>query len=117
VVSAVAASGSVGLAYITGHQLLHQRFALAQGPLRAAINTHRHWAHLLIFGSGAYMVVAVLAAWALGGPSALVSQWGARETVAAWRVPALVLLVVAGIVVLVLVVLTGDAGARAVWNP
>jgi hypothetical protein len=117
VVAAVVGAGSVGLAYLTGRQLYHQRFALAQGPLRDAINTHRHWAHLLIVAAAAYVVVAALAAWALGGPSALVSGWGARATVTAWRVPALALLVLGALVVLVLVVLTGDAGARAVWNP
>jgi len=117
VVSAVLATGAVGLSYLSGHQLLNQRFAGAQGPLRDAINAHRHWAHLLIFASGAYAVIAVLGAWALGGPSALASGWGARETRASWRIPAIVLLIVGALVVLVLVILTGDAGARAVWNP
>jgi len=117
VVSAFLAAGSVGLAYLSGHQLLNQRFASAQGPLLDAINTHRRWAHLLIVAAGLYLLVALLAAWALGGPSALASGWGARETVAAWRVPALTLLVVGALAVIVLVVLTGDAGARAVWNP
>ena len=117
VVSAVLATGAVGLSYLSGHQLLNQRFAGAQGPLRDAINAHRHWALLLIFASGAYAVIAVLGAWALGGPSALASGWGARETRASWRIPAIVLLIVGALVVLVLVILTGDAGARAVWNP
>jgi len=117
VVSAFVAAGSVGAAYITGHQLNTQRFALAQGPLRDAIDAHRHWAHLLIFAAAAYVVVAVLAAWALGGPSALVSGWGARATVPGWRVPALLLLVLGALAVLVLVFLTGEAGAREVWGP
>ncbi len=117
VVTAVLAAGSVGLAYVTGHALNNQRFADAQGPLLDAINRHRHWAHLLIVAAAAYVLVAVLAAWALGGPSSLVSGWGARATVTAWRTPALVLLIVGAVAVLVLVVLTGEAGARAVWNP
>ena len=59
----------------------------------------------------------MLGAWALGGPSALASGWGARETVPAWRIASIVLLLLGALAVLVLVVLTGDAGARAVWNP
>jgi hypothetical protein len=117
VVGTVLAGGSVALAYLSGHQLLNQRFALSQGPLRSAIDRHRHWAHWLLFATAAYVLVVLVAAWALGGPSALASQRGARETVASVRVPVLALLVVGAIVVLVLVVLTGDAGAKAVWNP
>jgi len=59
----------------------------------------------------------VLAAWSLAGSTALASGRGARES----RIPALekvlpVLLVLAAVGVLVLVVLTGDAGSRAVWG-
>ncbi len=117
VVTAVLAGGATGLAYLTGHSLNNQRFAQAQGVLRTAINNHRHWAHLLILATGIYVVIVLVGAWALGGPSALVSGRGARETVAGWAVPMEVLLVVGALVVLVLVVLTGDAGAKAVWNP
>jgi hypothetical protein len=117
VVTSVLAAGGVGLAYLSGHSLNNQRFAQAQGALLDAINAHRHWAHLLILATGFYVVIVLVAAWALGGPSALASGRGARETVAGWAVPVEVLLVIAALVVLVLVVLTGDAGAKAVWNP
>lgn len=117
VVSSVLAGGATALAYLSGHSLLNQRFAQAQGPLRTAIDHHRHWAHLLLFAAAIYVVVVLVAAWALGGPSGMVSEWGARATVASARVPVQVLLVVGALVVLVLVVLTGDAGAKAVWNP
>jgi hypothetical protein len=113
----VLAAGAVGSAYLTGRSLDHQRFATAQGALRDAINTHRHWAHLLLLATGVYVLVVLVAAWALGGPSALVSGRGARPNVAGWGVPMEVLLVLGALVVLVLVVRTGDAGARAVWNP
>ena len=108
---------ALGLAWLSGHQLLNQRFALATGALKQAIDSHRHWAHWLLLVSAAYAVVVLVAAWALGGPSALASGGGARETVAALRLPVVVLLVLGAIAVIVLVVLTGDAGARAVWNP
>jgi hypothetical protein len=117
VVSSVLAAGAVGLAYLSGRSLNNQRFATAQGVLRDAINSHRHWAHLLILATGIYLLIVLVAAWALGGPSALISGRGARQTVAGWGVPMEVLLVIGALVVLVLVVRTGDAGAKAVWNP
>ena len=64
-----------------------------------------------------FTVLVALAAWALGGPSALASGRGARESRFAGQETLLVVLLVASaLVVLVLVGLTGDAGARAVWG-
>ena len=60
--------------------------------------------------------IALLAAWALGGASALASGRGARESkgVVGWI--AMALLVVGSIGLLVLVFLAGDSGAQAVWG-
>ena len=62
-------------------------------------------------------VVCVAAAFLLPGPSGLVSGKGAWEARVAYADKVMpVLLVIAAVVVLVQTVLTGDAGARAVWG-
>jgi uncharacterized membrane protein len=63
-----------------------------------------------------FALLATLGAWVLSGDSGLASGRGAWES----RLPALervmpVLLVLGAVVVLVMVVLVGDSGARAVW--
>lgn len=61
-----------------------------------------------------YAAFAGLAAWALGGASALASGRGARET--RFGIPVAVLLAAAAVALLVTVYLAGDSGARAVWG-
>ena len=57
----------------------------------------RSWGELLRTGSLAFVVVAALGAWALGGPSALASGRGARESQGRRRLVATVLLVVGAV--------------------
>ena len=57
-----------------------------------------------------------MAAWALGGVSALASGRGAQETRGALGMVAAVLLAVASVALLVTLFLAGDSGARAVWG-
>jgi hypothetical protein len=109
-VLAVVAAGAVQLAAMTGDQLktsLHENTAL--------IRTHEHWAGLLQAATWALAGLVVVAWWALPHRSPLPDR-GARGGVRLLSVPLTVLLPVAALVVLVLVVLTGDAGARAVWG-
>jgi hypothetical protein len=109
-VLAVVAAGAVQLAAMTGDQLktsLHENTAL--------IRTHEHWAGLLQAATWALAGLVVVAWWALPHQSPLPDR-GARGGVRLLSVPLTVLLPVAALVVLVLVVLTGDAGARAVWG-
>lgn len=61
-----------------------------------------------------YAVAALVAAWALGGTSALASGRGARET--RFGIPVMALLAVGAISLLVTVYLAGDTGATAVWG-
>ena len=64
----------------------------------------------------AFLVLTLIGAWQLGGPSGLASGKGAKPRGEPWLeavTPAA--LVIVSIVTLVWVVLTGDAGARAVW--
>ncbi|MDQ4007968.1 MAG: hypothetical protein M3211_07740 [Actinomycetota bacterium] len=81
------------------------------------IATHEERGELLFILVLVFAVVALVAAFTMGGPSLLASGAGARRGSArALQVGVGVLLVVAAVLVLVLVILTGDAGSRAVWE-
>ncbi len=97
------------LATLSGEDLLESRPELA--PI---VEEHEERGELLRNVALGYVPVSVLAAWALGGVSALASGRGARET--RWQVPVAALLVVASVVLLVMLFLAGDSGARAVWG-
>lgn len=113
VVLTVVALATVRLAQLSGTAFLEAQPALAQ-----LVQEHQARAELLGNVTMPVMtVVVLLAAWALGGPSALVSGRGARETrhpLAGRVLP--VLLVVVSLAATLGVVLTGDAGSRAVWG-
>ena len=114
----LAAMATLLVAKLSGTSLLNARSYLLQSPVLAArIHTHQTRANQLVLVMLVFTAVALLGAWSLGGPSALASGRGARES----RVAALdrvlpALLVLGAVAVLVWVVLTGDAGARAVWG-
>ena len=83
----------------------------------AVIGTHEDRGELLLTFVLVFAVVALVAAFTMGGPSLLASGAGARRGLARpLQVGVGVLLVVAAVLVLVQVVLTGDAGSRAVWE-
>jgi len=117
-VVAVAAAVVAWVARLSGSALLEDRPAwLDAEQLRDQIERHRDLGELLSLSMLPFALLVVLAAWSLAGSTALASGRGARES----RIPALekvlpVLLVLAAVGVLVLVVLTGDAGSRAVWG-
>jgi len=117
-VVAVAAAVVAWVARLSGSALLEDRPALLEvEQLRDQIERHRDLGELLSLSMLPFALLVVLAAWSLAGSTALASGRGARES----RIPALekvlpVLLVLAAVGVLVLVVLTGDAGSRAVWG-
>jgi hypothetical protein len=78
---------------------------------------HAHRGRILRWILLAFLVPVALAAWLLGGPSALASGAGARTgRTGAVAVGLQVLLVAGSVAVLVSCFLTGDAGARAVWG-
>lgn len=115
---AVAAAVLTWVARLSGKALLEARpFLLDAEPLKARIERHEELGELLSLAVVPYALVVVLAAWSLAGTSPLASGRGARRS----RVPALeqalpVVLVLAALGMIVLVTLTGDAGARAVWG-
>ena len=117
VVVAVLAVGAVGVSFLSGRSLLSARSYLNDNPrLHDAIALHRARARWFLGFSVAFGASALFAAWALGGPSALLSGRGARVTRARWGLAARILVVAAAVGVLVTAGLTGDAGARAVWG-
>lgn len=97
---AMVATGSVVAAYLTGDSFLESRPELGREPM---VGTHEERAELLLWVTLAFGVIALVVGW-----------WHARPGIL--RTVAQVLLAVAAVAVLVQVVLTGDAGARAVWE-
>ncbi|MGF9754626.1 DUF2231 domain-containing protein [Microvirga sp. 0TCS3.31] len=109
VVLAVVVAVTALVAVAAGEDLLASRPELA--PI---VVDHQQDGELLRNVALGYVVVAGLAAWALGGVSALASGKGARET--RFGIPVAVLLAVGAVALLVTVYLAGDSGATAVWG-
>ena len=81
------------------------------------LETHEERGDLLFQLSIPFAVLVLVGAWSLPGTSALASGRGAQESrlsVADKVLP--VVLVLAAVGIIVLTVLTGDAGARAGWG-
>ena len=88
----------------------------ARPELAPIVADHRSWGELLRSVSLGFVVAVVLAAWALGGPSALASGRGAQESRGAVGWVSLALLVAGSVALVVLAYLAGDSGSRAVWG-
>jgi hypothetical protein len=110
--SAAAAFGSVWVARFSGDSFLGTKPELEQ-----LVESHESRGNQLSWLMVLFLVVVVVAVWSLGGPSGLASGRGAqRARVAVLERVMPVAVVVASLLVLVWVVLTGDSGARAVWG-
>jgi uncharacterized membrane protein len=110
-VLAVVAAGSVWLAAATGDSLkqkLHEHTSI--------IETHEMWAGRLQASTWVLAVLVAVAWWSMPHHNPLPDK-DHRDGVTTLAKPLMVLLPLAAVAVLVLVVLTGDAGARAVWGP
>jgi len=97
---ALLATGAIVTAYLTGRNFLNSRPELEAIP---ALQTHTEHARQLLWTTLGFAVIAVAAGW-------LHDRTGATRTLLN------VVLAVSALSVLVLVVLTGDAGARSVWG-
>ena len=82
--------------------------------LEPLVEEHEERGEMLRTVAVAYAVVALVAAWALGGASALASGRGARET--RFGIPVAAVLAVGAVALLVMLFLAGDSGSRAVWG-
>jgi uncharacterized membrane protein len=117
-VAAVAAAVAAWVGRLSGGALLEDRpFLLDAAPLREQVERHRDLGELLSLTMVPFALLVLLAAWSLPGTTALASGRGAQQG----RAPGLEkvlppLLVLGSLGVLVLVVLVGDSGARAVWG-
>jgi hypothetical protein len=113
-VLAVAAVVLARVAVMTGSSLKHEKnFG---GALGDRIDRHMHWGQRLEYSVWVLAVLAILAWWVLPHATRLVDG-DDRESPAPGLVTAVtVLLPVAAAVVLVLAVITGEAGAQAVWH-
>ncbi|HET7432303.1 MAG TPA: DUF2231 domain-containing protein [Nocardioides sp.] len=109
-VLAVVAAAAVQLAAMTGDSLKEQL-----NENTSLIQTHEHWAGLLQAAAWVLAGLMVIAWWALPHENPLPDK-DHREGVTVLAKPLVVLLPLAAVTVLALVVLTGDAGARAVWG-
>ena len=119
--TALASVAVVALALLStqsGEALLEARpFLLESEQLAEQLETHEERGDLLFQLSIPFAVLVLVGAWSLPGTSALASGRGAQESrlsVADKVLP--VVLVLAAVGIIVLTVLTGDAGARAVWG-
>ncbi len=111
-VTAVLALGASWLSSTSGEAL-----AEATPRVAEAIEEHEDLGELLAASMIPFAVVVVLAAWSLAGPTALVSGRGAQHSrIASLEKVLPAVLVPGSLGVLVLVVLVGDSGARAVWG-
>jgi magnesium-transporting ATPase (P-type) len=81
------------------------------------IETHQSRGETLMIYTLVFAVIALVAAFTMGGRSLLASGAGSRAGVARpLQIGVGVLLVVISLLVIVQVILTGDAGSRAVWS-
>jgi MFS family permease len=109
VVLAVVTAVAAFVAVQAGEALLDLR-----PELEPLVEEHEERGELLRNVALGYAVVSLLAAWALGGASALASGRGARET--RLGIPVMVLLAVGAVALAVCLFLAGDSGSRAVWG-
>lgn len=116
----IAALGSVLAAYFAGRDLLKTfeepggKFEAGQSPV---IQLHQERAEVLLWLTVVFVVIVLLAAWGLGGPSGLISGRGARgrhTELIEWSLVAF--LVVLAISLILMTIATGEAGSRSVWG-
>lgn len=97
------ALASIVTAYVTGNNFKGSKDFFNEGKIGERVHTHETWAVRLLWTTLPFAAVAFVAAW-------LHTRTGAIRSVLN------ILLVVLALAVLGLTVLTGDAGARAVWG-
>jgi uncharacterized membrane protein len=100
------------VATLTGEDLAKDR-GLDALPL---VRTHEEWAGRLMIGMWIFTGLVIVAFWVLPHVTRLSGAQDRVAKVAALEKPLMVLLPLVAVAVLVLVFLTGDAGARAVWQ-
>jgi uncharacterized membrane protein len=97
------ATAAIWAAYLTGVNLRDSKPFYTQGAIGEKVHKHQQLAVKLRLATSGFAIVTIAAAW-------LRTRTGVVRHVLE------VLLAVAALLTLILTVLTGDAGARAVWG-
>jgi 4-hydroxybenzoate polyprenyltransferase len=105
------ATAAAYVATITGKQLEDDR-----GLKSPLIKTHEEWGARLMIAMWIFAALVIVAFWVLPHVTRLSGGRDRVAKVAALEKPLMALVPLAALAVLVLVVLTGDAGAKAVWK-
>lgn len=103
-------------AYFSGKDF-KDRFEESDLPLPSAVDLHQERAEVLLWLTVVFVAIVLVAAWGLGGPSALKSDRGARgkhDPLIEWSLTSGV--VVFAVATFLMTIQTGDAGAEAVWG-
>jgi hypothetical protein len=108
---AVVSAVTLQLAVMTGRDLEKDR--KLDSPI---LHTHEEWGERLQIAIWIFAALMVVAFWAMPHVTRLSGSANRAGHVAALEKPLMIVVPMAAVVVLVLVVLTGDAGARAVWS-
>jgi len=108
----LAATAATYVATLTGEQLAKDR-GLDALPL---VKTHEERGELLMIAMWIFAALVIVAFWVLPHVTRLAGAQDRVGKVAVLEKPLMVLVPLAALAVLVLVFLTGDAGARAVWQ-
>ena len=108
---AVGAVVIVRIAVISGNDLRHDR--KLDSPL---IDKHMDWASRLEWSVWVYAVIAVVACWVLPHVTPLKDREDRESPMGSLTTAATILLPISAAVVLVFAVITGEAGAQAVWK-
>ncbi len=111
-VLAVGGAAAVQTAVMTGKTFEKIRH-VESSPL---VHTHQQWGQRLQIAMWIFAVLVVIAFWAMPVVTRLSGRTDRPGGAVALEKPLMLLLPIAAVAVLVLVVLTGDAGARAVWS-
>jgi hypothetical protein len=99
----IVATAAIWAAYLTGVNLRDSKPFYTQGAIGEKVHKHQQLAVKLRLATSGFAIVTIAAAW-------LRTRTGVVRHVLE------VLLAVAALLTLILTVLTGDAGARAVWG-
>ncbi len=105
------ATAAAYVATLTGAQLRDDR--KLDSPL---VKTHEEWGDRLMIAMWIFAAIVVVAFWVLPHVTRVSGGKDRAAKVEALEMPLRVLMPLAAVAVLVLVVITGDAGARAVWS-
>ncbi len=110
--------GAVTAAYFSGKNFRDKlENAEALGSSADEVASHAERAEVLVWVAVVFVVVVLIAAWGLGGPSALASGRGERARhapVMEWFLVAMVAMLAVSL--MAMTVYTGDKGSRAVWQ-